>query len=62
VGRVASGTRFLGQGSVHVSAYLTMQRNPYADTWMLPDETRIGITRDMSPEAIRRVLAARPAR
>jgi hypothetical protein len=30
--------------------------------WLLPDETRIGITRDMSPEAIRRVLAARPAR
>ena len=29
--------------------------------WMLPDETRIGITRDMSPEAIRRVLAARSA-
>lgn len=27
--------------------------------WMLPDETRIGLTRDMSLEAIRRVLAAR---
>jgi hypothetical protein len=32
VGRVASGTRVLGQGSVHVSAYLAMQRNPHADT------------------------------
>ena len=28
VGRVASGTRFLGQGSVHVSAYLTIPAEP----------------------------------
>jgi hypothetical protein len=30
--------------------------------WMLPDEARIGVTHDMSLEAIRRVQAARPAR
>lgn len=30
--------------------------------WMLPDEARIGVTRDMSLEAIRHVLSARQAR
>jgi hypothetical protein len=31
-------------------------------SWTLPDEKLIGVTRDMSPEAISRVLAARPPR
>jgi hypothetical protein len=36
---------------------------PYARRpWMLPDEALIGKARHMSPEAIRRVLAARPPR
>lgn len=36
---------------------------PYArKPWMLPDEAEIGKTRDMSPEAIRRVMSARPPR
>jgi hypothetical protein len=43
VGRVASGTRFLGQGSVHVSAYLTMQRNLYADTQTKTASGRAGL-------------------